>query len=291
MKYFLTKFKIVESAGMKEVVAELIAAIAGECGYETFMDSDEGVDAYIQQDFYNEETLSLAMSDFPIENVKIEWETEEIEDRDWNETWEVENGFEPITIGEQLTVYDVLHTTSDEVDSFASKYKIGIEAKNAFGTGTHETTQMILSVLLASDMQGKRVLDCGCGTGILAIASLMLGAEGACAYDIDEWSVENTGHNAQLNGVSEKITVMKGDASVLAHVACTFDVVLANINRNILLQDMESFCSVMSDNGMMIISGFYESDVPLLLEKASTLGMKKMDTYSNGDWRCIVFQA
>lgn len=291
MKYFLTKFKIVESAGMKEVVAELIAAIAGECGYETFMDSEEGVDAYIQQDLYDEVTLSAAMSDFPIDNVKIEWETEEIEDRDWNETWEVENGFEPIMIGEQLTVYDVLHTTPADVDSFPYKYKIGIEARNAFGTGTHETTQMILSVLLNTDMQGRKVLDCGCGTGILAIASLMLGAECAYAYDIDEWSVENTRHNAGLNGVSQGIKVMEGDASVLSDVADSFDIVLANINRNILLQDMDTFRSVMSDNGIMIISGFYESDIALLLEKASALGLKEMDRYSNGEWRCVVFKA
>ena len=137
------------------------------------------------------------------------------------------------------------------------------------------------------DLDGKRVLDCGCGTGILGITAARLGAKDVVGYDIDEWSVENAKHNAKLNGV-ENIEIYEGDAHVLNHISGVFDLVMANINRNILLQDMESFKSVMNHGAQLILSGFYEEDVTLLLEKAKTLGLSEKGKKKNGNWICLL---
>ena len=169
------------------------------------------------------------------------------------------------------------------------------DAKLAFGTGTHETTQMIVSTLLSmaesngGTLSDKCVLDCGCGTGILGIAASKLGAKEVVGYDIDEWSVRNTMHNAEINGV-KNIKALLGDASVIKTIDGTFDIVLANINRNILLNDMEAMRSKMASGTTFIISGFYEEDIPLLVDKASALGLSLKEQKGKGQWRCLVFQ-
>lgn len=286
MKYFSTHFIIKsEDDVQKQTSREILAAIAGECGYETFIDTDEGVDGYVQVDLYDESLLKNMLEDFPVENVEISFTTEEVEDQDWNETWEQEQGFEPIEIDGKLVVYDVLHTDAASLDA---PMTIGIHARNAFGTGTHETTRMMLSSISNMPLEGKRVLDCGCGTGILAIAALKCGAKEAVGYDIDEWSVENTRHNAELNGVGENVHVFEGDSKVLSHVDGVFDVVMANIFREILLADMEQFKSVMNHNACLLLSGFYEEDAPLLIEKAQTLGLKHEKTVKDGEWCHLV---
>lgn len=172
-------------------------------------------------------------------------------------------------------------------DNDGSILRIAIDARLAFGTGTHETTQMMVSTLLGMNLRGKRVLDCGCGTGILGIVASKLGAAGVVAYDIDEWSVSNTRHNAQLNGVGN-IEVRLGDSGVLASYPPTFDVAMANINRNILLQDMDRIASRLAQGGRLVLSGFYEEDVPLLTQKADTLGLKLVGKRSYDGWQCIV---
>ena len=272
---------------------EITAAIAGECGYETFLDTDNGVDGYVQVDFYDESAMREALAEFPMDDVTVTFETEEVEDKDWNETWEQEEGFAPINIDDRLVIYDVLHP-SDNIPTPNTQHPtpitIGIEARNAFGTGTHETTQMIVGMLLDMDLKGKRVLDCGCGTGILAITALKCGAADAVAYDIDEWSADNARHNAEINGVADRIEVFEGNAHVLSHISGVFDVVLANINRNILLNDMPAFREVMAHGGTLILSGFYEEDVPLLVEKAESLGLSLKEKKEEGEWRMLYFK-
>ena len=268
MKYFVSHFTIQCADGeFMQPAREITAAIAGECGYETFLDTDNGVDGYVQVDFYDEPAIREALAEFPMDDVTVTFETEEVEDKDWNETWEQEEGFAPINIDDRLVIYDVLHP-SDNIPTPNTQHPtpitIGIEARNAFGTGTHETTRMIVGMLLDMDLKGKRVLDCGCGTGILAITALKCGAVDAVAYDIDEWSADNARHNAEINGVADRIEVFEGNAHVLSHISGVFDVVLANINRNILLNDMSAFKEVMAHGGTLILSGFYEEDVPLL---------------------------
>jgi ribosomal protein L11 methyltransferase len=149
---------------------------------------------------------------------------------------------------------------------------------------------MIVGTLLDMDLKDKRVLDCGCGTGILAITALKCGAVDAVAYDIDEWSADNTRHNAEINGVADKIEVFEGNANVLSHISGVFDFVLANINRNILLADMPAFKEVMANGGTLILSGFYEEDVPLLVEKAESLGLNLKEKKEEGEWRMLYFK-
>ena len=166
---------------------------------------------------------------------------------------------------------------------------IRIDPKQAFGSGTHETTQMIVSQLLDMDLKGKNVLDCGCGTGILSIVVAKCGAKKVCGYDIDEWSVRNSTENAITNDVV--IEVKEGDKQVIEELSETkFDIVIANINRNILLADMPSFVEAMKPQGYLILSGFYEEDVALLEEKAISLGLRKSQQRSNHRWVCLTFQ-
>lgn len=290
MLYFKTLFTITSAdAQLIEPARELLSAFAGECGYESFMETDEGLEGYIQQDYYDEQMLADCLADFPMEGVTITYTTEAVADQDWNETWETEQGFEPIVVDERLVIYDALHT---DPSSLGRDYDIelGIRARNAFGTGTHETTRMMLRSILAADMTGKRVLDCGCGTGILGIAALKCGAREVVAYDIDEWSVENTKYNSMLNGVGDAVAVLEGDARVLSRVEGKFDVVLANINRNILLGDLPAFREKMAEGALLLLSGFYSEDVPMLESEARKSGLTLLSTESDNDWTRLAFR-
>lgn len=285
MKYLVAEFKIECQDGMIQIARDLLTDALGEAGFETFEDTEYGIKGYVQESLFDENAMNDVISNFMLPDVTINANIQEAEYKNWNEEWE-EAGFERININDSITIYDARH---DDGNGIASGISIGIEAKQAFGTGTHETTRMIVSTLLNIDIKGKRVLDCGCGTGILGIAASKLGASEVVGYDIDEWSSENAIHNAELNGVGN-MKVMLGDASVLKSVEGKFDVVLANINRNILLADMPAFVSVMADDSLLILSGFYASDVDLLIEKASSLGLSKIDSKSDSEWTCLVLK-
>ena len=285
MKYLVAEFKIECQDGMIQIARDLLTDALGEAGFETFEDTEDGIKGYVQESLFDENAMNDVISNFMLPDVTINANIQEAEYKNWNEEWE-EAGFERININDSITIYDARH---DDGNGIASGISIGIETKQAFGTGTHETTRMIVSTLLNIDLKGKRVLDCGCGTGSLGIAASKLGASEVVGYDIDEWSSENAIHNAELNGVGN-MKVMLGDASVLKSVEGKFDVVLANINRNILLADMPAFVSVMADNSLLILSGFYASDVDLLIEKASSLGLSKIDSKSDSEWTCLVLK-
>lgn len=285
MKYLVAEFKIECQDGMIQIARDLLTDALGEAGFETFEDTEDGIKGYVQESLFDENAMNDVISNFMLPDVTINANIQEAEYKNWNEEWE-EAGFERININDSITIYDARH---DDGNGIASGISIGIETKQAFGTGTHETTRMIVSTLLNIDLKGKRVLDCGCGTGLLGIAASKLGASEVVGYDIDEWSSENAIHNAELNGVGN-MKVMLGDASVLKSVEGKFDVVLANINRNILLADMPAFVSVMADNSLLILSGFYASDVDLLIEKASSLGLSKIDSKSDSEWTCLVLK-
>ena len=285
MKYLVAEFKIECQDGMIQIARDLLTDALGEAGFETFEDTEDGIKGYVQESLFDENAMNDVISNFMLSDVTINANIQEAEYKNWNEEWE-EAGFERININDSITIYDARH---DDGNGIASGISIGIETKQAFGTGTHETTRMIVSTLLNIDIKGKRVLDCGCGTGILGIAASKLGASEVVGYDIDEWSSENAIHNAELNGVGN-MKVMLGDASVLKSVEGKFDVVLANINRNILLADMPAFVSVMADDSLLILSGFYASDVDLLIEKASSLGLSKIDSKSDSEWTCLVLK-
>lgn len=293
MKYLITRFKINPNS---EIARDLLGSVAADAGFETFEETEEGINGYVQEDLFHRAILDNCLKEFPLPDVSINYTVEQAENKDWNETWEQE-GFEPIVIDDRCIIFDAkqaengeTETSLNDSNSSAHNYKlsVAIDARMAFGTGTHDTTQMIVRRLLDTNLEGKRVLDCGCGTGILGIVASKLGAKSVVAYDIDEWSVDNAKHNAQLNGVSN-IEVLLGDSNVLSHVCGVFDVVLANINRNILLQDMHAFKEIMGSSAILILSGFYEDDIPLLVEKASTLNLEYRERFCSGDWRCLVF--
>ena len=300
MKYFEVEFTITPCS---QVAQDLLSALAGEAGFETFEETETGLTGYVQQSLLDESALQQTIDGFPLEDTRITYKVREAEDRDWNEQWEQE-GFEPIVIrgrwkvengkrneksGETLVIHDGRHLPT-HLSPLSTHLSIEIDAHLAFGTGTHETTQMICETLLERNMKDKWVLDCGCGTGILGICALKLGAEKCLAYDIDEWSVDNTRHNAVINQVDDRLTPLHGDATLLDAVDDWYDVVVANINRNILLQDMERFVRVMAPQATLVLSGFYESDCALLEEKASSLGLMLQETKKNREWRCLKFQ-
>jgi len=284
MKYLVANFTIKPTGDMdKQTICDLLCATLGEVGFESFQETDHGIDAYIQDEVYDKEAFLQALEDFGLPQEELTYHVNQVEDKDWNETWENE-GFAPIQIGNLCVIYDAKHSIPDNLHP---QMNIGIDAKLAFGTGNHETTRMVISFLFDLDLKDKRVLDCGCGTGILGIVASKLGARDVVGYDIDEWSVENTKHNAEINHVSN-IEVFHGDSRVLSHVSGVFDVVVANINRNILQADIRHFKDVMAPNAVLILSGFYEEDIPVLLEEAEKYDLHPVKQMTENHWACLV---
>lgn len=302
MHYNKAEFAINCTEELKQAARELLADVAAEAGFESFEDTENGIDGYVQTELFDKNLLDKGIEDFPLPEVLISYKVSDVEEENYNQTWE-EIGFESINIDDKLIIFDANHiqeSNSDDTDdvnltSFSqlpgdkAPLNIGIAARQAFGTGTHETTRMIISQLLSMDLNGKRVLDCGCGTGILGIAASKLGADDVVGYDIDEWSVENSKHNCNINKV-ENMQIFQGDASVLSHVSGVFDVVLANINRNILLNDMAAFKEVMNVGATLILSGFYEEDIPMLLEKAWDMGLSEYSRFTDDKWSMLVLR-
>lgn len=288
MKYFVANFKIECEAELMQPARELLSAAACEAGFEAFEDTDDGLLGYVQRPMYDKDALDAAIADYMPEGAAVSYAVEEVPDQNWNQGWEDE-GFEPIGVSDNLVIYDAKHTDREMFAGDDGVMRIFIEARNAFGTGTHQTTRMILRRLLAMDMQGKSVLDCGCGTGILGITASRLGANPVLGYDIDEWSADNAQHNAALNGV-ENMSVMLGDASVLDNVEDRFDIVIANINRNILIADMPAFRAHMKEGAQLILSGFYEADVPMIEAVAKEHGLSLCDVVTDEEWACALFK-
>ena len=289
MNYLKTVFTLTaEDETSLQAARDLLADELGNYGYEAFEETPDGqLIGYIQQDSYHEAVVNEVIKNRLMSDVDITYSTEEIENQDWNAAWE-EEGFEPINVKNMITIYDARHTADSTL--FSTPVNIGIHATNAFGTGTHETTRMMVETLLELPLSGKNVLDCGCGTGILGIAALKCGAKHVVSYDIDEWSAENTRYNAELNGVSPQMDILHGDVNILTHVEGIFDVIVANINRNIRLNDMEHFYNVLAKGGTLAISGFYEDDAPLLLERAQALGLNEVKRKTDNNWCTLVFQ-
>ncbi len=260
--------------------ADILMAMMGEAGYTTFEDNATGFDAYIPTEAYDEAILNTIES--PIESCKFSWTTTEIEDKNWNEEWE-KNFFSPIVVSNKCVVRSPFHPTFPDVP-----IEIVIEPKMSFGTGHHETTAMMMEHILEMQLSGKRVLDMGCGTGILAILASKTGASDVVGIDIDSWCTSNSAENCQLNQIGN-MDILLGDASLLENCA-PFDVILANINRNILLNDIDKYCSVLTHGGNLIMSGFYLTDIPEIDACAKKHNLKLKSSKENNHWAAVAYE-
>ena len=265
-----------------ETANDILCAVLGEVGFESFIEQADGLDAYIQVDLFDEQAVKEALEYFPMPDTQVTYTYSEAEDKDWNEEWE-KNYFQPIVIEDKCVIHSTFHH-----DIPQAEYDIVINPQMAFGTGHHETTSQIIGELLDTDLKDKSVLDMGCGTSILAILARMRGANPCTAVDIDEWCVRNSEENIALNQV-DNIKVYLGDASTLVDKG-PFDVVIANINRNILLADMDKYVARMNPEATLLMSGFYVDDIPVIEGKASSLGLKMVHHREKNRWAAVKFK-
>ena len=276
MKYFEVTFT---AQPCNEIIPDVLSALTAEIGFESFVECEGGMQAYVQQALFDEEALKTVLADFPIPDTEISYIINEPEDKNWNEEWE-KNFFQPIVIENRCVIHSTFHKDYPEAE-----YDIVINPQMAFGTGHHETTSSILGELLDADLKGKSVLDMGCGTSILAILASMRGANPVTAIDIDDWCVNNSRDNIKLNHI-DNITVELGDASLLANKQ-PFDVIIANINRNILLNDMAAYANCMHSGSEIYMSGFYVQDIQAIREKAESLGMEFVHHREKNNWAAV----
>lgn len=257
---------------------EILIAELGYAGFESFVETEQGVTAYIQKEEWNADILDdiqiLCSDEFV-----ITFTFEEIEQTNWNSEWE--KNFSPIVVDNVCAVRAPFH------DKFDTEYDIIIEPKMSFGTGHHETTHMMIQHILKNDFTNKSVLDMGCGTGVLAILAEMKGAKPLDAVDYDNWCYLNSLENVARNNCKE-ITVIEGDASVLGKRS--YDIIIANINRNILLNDLEVYTSCLNENGLLFLSGFYKEDIPTIEAECNKHGLNHVETLERNNWVALKFK-
>ncbi|MEE3999624.1 50S ribosomal protein L11 methyltransferase [Tenacibaculum sp. FZY0031] len=262
----------------KDPATEILIAELGVLGFESFVENENGVVAYIQKDDWNEAILDNVFV-LKSEEFSIQYEHKEIEQTNWNAEWE--KNFNPIQVDDLVSIRAPFHENPN------LKYDIVIEPKMSFGTGHHETTHMMVQHLLNLDVASKKVLDMGCGTGILAIFAEMKGAQPIDAIDIDAWCYENSLENVERNSC-QHISVYEGDASLLK--GKKYDVIIANINRNILLNDMQTYANCLTENGVLLLSGFYSEDIPVIDNEVSKYSLTLKDTIQRNNWVALQYQ-
>lgn len=274
MNYIKLTFQIEPLEPGREILYAELDALP----VETIVDTDTGLEAFIPEIDYSE----VSKEDFPMTLAlsEMSWEIEEVAQQNWNAEWE--KNFTPIDVDGKLYIIAPFH----ESKAADFEYEIIIEPKMSFGTGHHQTTWLMCSYLLNMDLQDKRVLDMGCGTAVLAILAKMKGSGYTEGIDIEEWAAENSKENCERNGTGD-IAIYHGDASLLGERK--FDVIIANINRNILIRDMKSYTDVLNSGGSLLLSGFYESDIPLLEETGRQLGMTPSQTQTKDGWAALIW--
>lgn len=277
MQYIRTHFRI---DLCEEWRCELLSAIASGHGYEGFEYTTDGITGYIPAPLYEEGVVDTILSSLPMEDCSISHSSGPLADINWNAAWE-EHGFEPIVVSEECIVVDARHLPEPDI---MCRYPvcISIRATQSFGTGTHATTQMMLRKLMKADLNGKCVIDCGCGTGILAIAAVLRGAQRAIAFDIDAWSTDTTRHNARINGV--EIDIRQGGCEMIKSDTGTADMLVANINRNIIINDLACYAAAVGDGGTLLLSGFLKEDEPIIARHARKAGLQPVETVQESDW-------
>ena len=271
--YIEYNFKVIP----KEPAAEILIAELGAVGFESFVENEDGVTAYIQKEEWNSnilDTIFVLNSD----EFSIEYNQNEVEQTNWNAEWE--KNFTPIEVDEIVSIRAPFHENPN------LKYDIVIEPKMSFGTGHHETTHMMVQYLLQLDLNNKQTLDMGCGTGILAIFAEMKGAKPIDAIDIDNWCYENSIENVTRNNCHH-ISVFEGDSSLLINKK--YDLIIANINRNILLMDMKVYANCLNEKGILLLSGFYEEDIPIIDAEVSKYNLKLESFIQRNNWVALKY--
>ncbi len=261
-------------------ISELLIAELVEIGYDSFLETDTGLDAYVEEALFSEDSLQKVVHKYSGEQ-PVTYAFGLLENKNWNEEWE--KNFPPVIIGEECIVRASFHTPEKEY-----KYDIVINPKMSFGTGHHETTSMMIAHQLETDHHDKTVMDAGSGTGILAILASKLKARLVDAFDIEDWAFENLKENAILNGCS---TILISQADVLKAELREdqYDIILANINRNVLMDEMPEYVRRLKSGGKLILSGFYLEDIAMLETRAGTFGMKKTSLKEKNNWASLVF--
>ncbi|MDE6229847.1 MAG: 50S ribosomal protein L11 methyltransferase [Muribaculaceae bacterium] len=260
-------------------ITDVMAALLADEGYESFVADERGLTAYIRANQYSDAAVDAALEQLPFE-AEVRRSTLLVEGQDWNHEWE-KNYFKPIVVGDRCVIHSSFHT-----DVPSAEYDIVIDPKMAFGTGHHATTSQVISALLDLDLSGKTVIDMGSGTGILAILAAMRGAAKVSAIEIDTPAWENALENLALNGVEQRVAMLNGDASLLPEVAKA-DVFLANINRNIITADLAAYVDACNPGAEIILSGFYEADIPVIMAVAEPLGLSEIAHTTLNDWCCL----
>lgn len=260
-------------------ITDVMAALLAEKGFESFVPDETGLTAYIRQDDYVEADVDEAITMLPFD-VNVDRQLTFIKGEDWNHEWE-KNYFKPIVVGNRCVIHSSFHT-----DVPTAEFDIVIDPKMAFGTGHHATTSQVISALLDLLLEGKAVIDMGTGTGILAILCAMRGAKPVCGVEIDRPAWENTVDNAALNNVGDKTDLRCGDASLLPQLPKA-DLFIANINRNIITADLPAYVAAMNSGATMLLSGFYEADIPVIMAVATPLGLQEISHTTLNDWCCL----
>lgn len=272
--YYELVFTIVSA---EDFLADLLMNELAEIGFDSFEANELGFRAYIPTKDFDEQKLQEALTTYK-ENYTFGYEINLIPYKNWNEVWE--SSFQPIEVSNKVFIYADFHEKKD------FPYAIKIHPKMAFGTGHHETTFQMAEVMLGLNFIEKSVLDMGCGTAVLAILAHMMGATSITAIDIDELAVESSKENAQLNNM-HNANIFQGDASSLNDMM--FDVILANINRNILLNDMSKYSACLKEEGLILFSGFYTQDLPVIQEEAMKHSLVMISHQSKNNWVVATF--
>ena len=263
-----------------EEIAEILIAELGELDYESFTQSEDAVEAYIQAPLFDmKEVEQLSINQLPNAPFKLSYSNKTIASQDWNALWE--SNFSPVIISDQVVIRASFHTDTPKVP-----YDIVIDPKMSFGTGHHSTTSLMVQSILELDLEGKSVLDMGCGTSLLAILASKRNAEKVDAIDIDEWPYTNSLENIK-NNKADNVSVFLGDATLLE--GKQYDVVLANINRNILLNDMKHYVACLPQNGELVMSGFYTEDLKHIKEEAEKNNLEYISHKVDLNWVAVRF--
>lgn len=258
-----------------ETMTDVLAALLADEGFESFVPDPDGLTAYVKESEFKPQAIASVIEALPFETA-VETSHKTVEGKDWNAEWE-KNYFKPIVVDDLCVIHSSFHH-----DIPACKYDIVIDPKMAFGTGHHATTTLILKRLLAADLSGLKVVDMGTGTGILAILASMRGAARVDAIEIDEFAYNNAIENIELNG-AESVRLHLGDATALATIR-DVDLFIANINRNIITADLPAYADTLSPGATMLLSGFYEEDIPVIMKTAETLGLEYSDHTTLDKW-------